>query len=271
MNSNNKDKVKDFFRKEGFYFILLICLCIVAVVAAFTVKKNNELNQSSNNNEFTLNVEESTNNSTEASRNEMQNADRVENGDNIVEESNELDEVASNEESTEYTEVAENTEIIDNTEIADITEEAPVSSTVTEVVFQLPLEGMISREYKEMVRLQNNENGTVDRTRRGIDLNASVGTTVKASAEGKVIEVSKSTEDGNFIVIEHTNGLKTKYANLDEEVLVAIGDTVSAGYEIGTVGNSSMIFTSEICGDVLNLQLEDSEGNQLNPSDYFSF
>ena len=265
MNSNNKDKVKDFFRKEGFYFILLICLCIVAVVAAFTVKKNNELKQSSNNNEFTLNVEESTNNSTETSRNEMQNADRVENGDNIAEESNELDEVASNEESTEYTEVA------DNTEIADSTEEAPVSSTVTEVVFQLPLEGMISREYKEMVRLQNNENGTVDRTRRGIDLNAPVGTTVKASAEGKVIEVSKSTEDGNFIVIEHTNGLKTKYANLGEEVLVAIGDTVSAGYEIGTVGNSSMIFTSEICGDVLNLQLEDVEGNQLNPSDYFNF
>ena len=122
-----------------------------------------------------------------------------------------------------------------------------------------------------MVRLQDNQSGTVDRTRRGIDLSASVGTAVNAAAEGKVIEISKSTEDGNFIVIEHTNGLKTKYANLDGEVSVAVGDTVSAGAQIGIVGNSSMIFTSEVCGDVLNLQVEDSEGNQVNPSDYFSF
>ncbi|MBC5630155.1 M23 family metallopeptidase [Clostridium sp. NSJ-6] len=260
MNLNNKDKVKDFFRREGFYFILLICLCIVAVVAAFTIKKNNELKQSNDhNNEFTLNVEDSTNDSAETSRNEMPNADRVENGDNVAEGSNELDEVANNEEVDDYTEVADNTE------------DVPVSNTVTEVVFQLPLEGMISREYKEMVRLQNSESGTVDRTRRGIDLSASVGTAVNAAAEGKVIEVSKSTEDGNFIVIEHTNGLKTKYANLDGEVSVAVGDTVSAGDQIGIVGNSSMIFTSEVCGDVLNLQVEDSEGNQVNPSDYFSF
>lgn len=260
MNLNNKDKVKDFFRREGFYFILLICLCIVAVVAAFTIKKNNELKQSNDhNNEFTLNVEDSTNDSAETSRNEIPNADRVENGDNVAEGSNELDEVANNEEVDDYTEVADNTE------------DVPVSNTVTEVVFQLPLEGMISREYKEMVRLQNSESGTVDRTRRGIDLSASVGTAVNAAAEGKVIEVSKSTEDGNFIVIEHTNGLKTKYANLDGEVSVAVGDTVSAGDQIGIVGNSSMIFTSEVCGDVLNLQVEDSEGNQVNPSDYFSF
>ena len=125
MNSNNKDKVKDFFRKEGFYFVLFICLCIVAVVAAFTIKKNNELKQSNNqNNEFTLNVEESVNDSTEASRNEMPNADRVEIGDNVAEESEELDEVADNEEVDNYTEVADNTE------------DVPVSTTVTEVVFQ---------------------------------------------------------------------------------------------------------------------------------------
>lgn len=260
MNSNNKDKVKDFFRKEGFYFVLFICLCIVAVVAAFTIKKNDALKQSNNpNNEFTLNVEDSTNDSAETSRNEMQNADRVENDDKVAEESNGSGEIANSEESDDYTEVADNTE------------DVPVSTTITDVIFQVPLEGLVSREYKEMVRLQDNENGTVDRTRRGIDVNASVGTAVKAAAEGNVIEVSKSTEDGNFIVIEHTNGLKTKYSNLDSEILVAVGDTVSAGYEIGTIGNSSMIFTSEVCGDVLNLQVEDSEGNQLNPSEYFSF
>ena len=42
MNSNNKDKVKDFFRKEGFYFVLFICLCVIATVVVFTVNKNNK-------------------------------------------------------------------------------------------------------------------------------------------------------------------------------------------------------------------------------------
>lgn len=257
MNSNNKDKVKDFFRKEGFYFILFICLCIVAVTAAFTVKKNNALKQSNNaKNEFTLNIEDADD-SLETSKTEVPNANRVENGKNQVAE--ESKEVANSEETDNYTEVADNLE------------EAPVSATVSNVVFQLPLEGLVSREYKEMVRLQQDDKGTVDRTRRGVDLKASVGDDVKVAADGKVIEVSKSTEDGNYVVVEHANGLRTRYANLSDELSVATGDTVYSGDTIGTVGNTSMIFTTEVCGDVLNVQIEDAEGNQLNPSDYFNF
>ena len=65
------------------------------------------------------------------------------------------------------------------------------------------------------------------------------------------------------------NGLITKYANLSEDVKVAAGDTVSAGTEIGTVGNSSGIFTSKICGDVLNVQVQDANGKDVDPSAYF--
>lgn len=48
--------------------------------------------------------------------------------------------------------------------------------------------------------------------------------------EGKVEEVSSNTTDGTYVVIAHANGLKTKYANLSEDVKVAAGDTVSAWY-----------------------------------------
>ena len=65
------------------------------------------------------------------------------------------------------------------------------------------------------------------------------------------------------------NGLKTKYANLSEDVKVAVGDVVSAGTEIGTVGNTSGIFTSKLCGDVLNVQVEDVNGKDVDPSAYF--
>ena len=64
---------------------------------------------------------------------------------------------------------------------------------------------------------------------------------------------------------------ETKYANLSDEVYVAVGDTVEEGTEIGTVGNSSGIFTAQICGDVLNLQVQDANGNDVDPEAYFNF
>ena len=56
MDQNKKNKVKDFFRKEGFYLVLLVCLCVVATVAAFTIKKNSVAKEQNNtSNELSLN------------------------------------------------------------------------------------------------------------------------------------------------------------------------------------------------------------------------
>lgn len=270
MDKNNK--VKDFFRKEGFYLVLFICLCIVATVAAFTIRKNytaKEQNQS--NNQFTLNTEESTTDES-FDFSKKQNAERVENNDVIAEENNQEPEVA---ESTD--EVAEVSGTEDEGEVAQVENEydyVDVSAGTTEVMFALPIDvnaEAISRKFGTMVRTYEDESRTEDNTRRGIDLNAAAGTVVKAAAEGKVEEVSKNTTDGNYIVISHANGLKTKYANLSDEVYVAVGDTIEAGTEIGTVGNSSGIFTAQICGDVLNLQVQDANGNDVDPEAYFNF
>ena len=55
MDQNKKNKVKDFFRKEGFYLVLLVCLCVVATVAAFTIKKNSVAKEQNNtSNELSL-------------------------------------------------------------------------------------------------------------------------------------------------------------------------------------------------------------------------
>ena len=34
------DKSSNFFKKEGFYVILFVCLCIVATIAAVTARNN---------------------------------------------------------------------------------------------------------------------------------------------------------------------------------------------------------------------------------------
>lgn len=254
MDQNKKDRVKDFFRKEGFYFVLFICLCVIATVAAFTMKRNASKIEEKPKNEFTLNVEEDSQSTSNIDR---QNADRVEN--------NQEADVADTNTNTE-TEVA-----VDNQE-EQLQEEAPVvAGTNTEVIFDLPLEGTVEREFGAMVEVSKTDSEQVIKTRRGVDISAQVGSIVKAVAEGQVEAVSNSPEEGTYVKIAHANGIKTVYTNLDPEVNVAVGDVVEVGTEIGKVGNSSTIFTPEICGDVLNLQVENANGEQVDPANYFKF
>ncbi len=58
---------------------------------------------------------------------------------------------------------------------------------------------------------------------------------IAAMANGTVIDVGFDETDGNYVVIDHLNGYKTKYCNISE-VLVDIGDSVSMGDTIACVG-----------------------------------
>lgn len=274
MDQNKKNKVKDFFRKEGFYLVLLVCLCVVATVAAFTIKKNSVAKEQNNtSNELSLNDVQDSNSSEFDSNFNMQNAERVENNDELAEANdNEISQEEVTNEVDNDTNDTNEAIVSENQNNSEQEADVDVSAgTDSNIVLSLPIDGevAISREFGKMVRTYSDETRSEDTSRRGIDINAAVGTTVKAAAEGKVEEVSSNTTDGTYVVIAHANGLKTKYANLSEDVKVAAGDTVSAGTEIGTVGNSSGIFTSKICGDVLNVQVQDANGKDVDPSAYF--
>ena len=276
MDQNKKNKVKDFFRKEGFYLVLLVCLCVVATVAAFTIKKNSVAKEQNNtSNELSLNDVQDSNSSEVDSNFNMQNAERVENNDELAEANdNEISQEEVTNEVDNDTNDTNEAIVSENQNNSEQEADVDVSAgTDSNIVLSLPIDGevAISREFGKMVRTYSDETRSEDTSRRGIDINAAVGTTVKAAAEGKVEEVSSNTTDGTYVVIAHANGLKTKYANLSEDVKVAAGDTVSAGTEIGTVGNSSGIFTAQICGDVLNLQVQDANGNDVDPEAYFNF
>ena len=276
MDQNKKNKVKDFFRKEGFYLVLLVCLCVVATVAAFTIKKNSVAKEQNNtSNELSLNDVQDSNSSEVDSNFNMQNAERVENNDELAEANdNEISQEEVTNEVDNDTNDTNEAIVSENQNNSEQEADVDVSAgTDSNIVLSLPIDGevAISREFGKMVRTYSDETRSEDTSRRGIDINAAVGTTVKAAAEGKVEEVSSNTTDGTYVVIAHANGLKTKYANLSEDVKVAAGDTVSAGTEIGTVGNSSGIFTSKICGDVLNVQVQDANGNDVDPGAYFDF
>lgn len=72
-----------------------------------------------------------------------------------------------------------------------------------------------------------------------LDYGVPVGTTVYAAADGVVISRGSLTGSyGNYLVIQHTNGLRTWYAHGNGVFYVSVGQTVSKGQAIMQSGNS---------------------------------
>jgi murein DD-endopeptidase MepM/ murein hydrolase activator NlpD len=71
----------------------------------------------------------------------------------------------------------------------------------------------------------------------GLDIAAVTGKNVYAYTEGRVVETGWNGGYGNCILIDHGNGLKTRYAHLSK-IIVRIGQRVGTGERIGAVGSS---------------------------------
>lgn len=108
------------------------------------------------------------------------------------------------------------------------------------------------------------------RIHKGVDIAHSKGTPIVAVADGKVtylgkgcVEGNQSCEGGfgNNIDITHANGLVSLYAHLDT-VSVRLGDSVSQGQQIGTMGS-----TGRSTGPHLHFEIRRG-GVPLNPEDF---
>lgn len=74
----------------------------------------------------------------------------------------------------------------------------------------------------------------------GLDIAAPRGTPVVATAAGRVTQLKRSDLQagyGNYVEIDHGNGLVTRYAHL-EDIAVRFGARVAKGETIGAVGSS---------------------------------
>ncbi|HEX2927833.1 MAG TPA: M23 family metallopeptidase, partial [Ruminiclostridium sp.] len=71
----------------------------------------------------------------------------------------------------------------------------------------------------------------------GIDIEANMGTSIKAALSGEVTEVGSSPEYDKYIKLKHNDGITTLYAHCS--ILIAkTGQTVNQGDVIAKVGNS---------------------------------
>lgn len=129
--------------------------------------------------------------------------------------------------------------------------------------FSIPSKGKIIAEYSGE-NLVYCENLADWRCHSGIDIKAESGDDVFASADG-VVESVFSDKMGCCVIIDHENGFKTLYANLEAENTELIGENVKQGDKIGNVGNSALADISN--GEHLHFEILKDDIAQ-NPSDY---
>ena len=153
-------------------------------------------------------------------------------------------------------------------DVIEVEEEAfEVSNKVAPKINSMlpPVDGEIIKPHSE-TELSYSKTMEDWRLHRGIDISASIGTTVKAAASGEVSECYTDTAYGVTVVIDHGNGLFSKYCNLASDKMVEIGQTVEKGTAIGVVGDTAEFEVA----DKAHLHFEViKDGNGVDPEEYF--
>jgi murein DD-endopeptidase MepM/ murein hydrolase activator NlpD len=100
-----------------------------------------------------------------------------------------------------------------------------------------PLAGSTSTITDGFGERKNKPLPDVNEMHRGTDLAAACGTPIRAASHGTVIEAGRNGTYGNWVLIQHANGISTGYAHL-ESIAVVDDQQVGAGQVIGAVGST---------------------------------
>ena len=95
----------------------------------------------------------------------------------------------------------------------------------------------------------------------GIDVSAPLGASFIAAANGMVTKATFNTAYGNMVIIDHGGGVQTLYAH-GSEILVQVGQVVSAGTEVLKVGS-----TGYSTGPHAHFEIR-VNGQTVNPLEY---
>lgn len=176
-------------------------------------------------------------------------------GKTVDEMINETTEISAENEEVQETVVKEdtsNTETVKETNTEEKNEETKSEETKNEEVkeetkenveevkepsFSAPVEGEVQKEYA-VDKLVYSETLKEWVTHTGIDIKAEKTTVVKAAEEGTVTAIKNDPRYGITVIIEHSGGYETRYANLLTAEFVTVGEKVTKGQTIGTVGDT---------------------------------
>ncbi|HSH35345.1 M23 family metallopeptidase [Schnuerera sp.] len=232
--------------KDGFYIILFICVCVVAITAVMVSKRNmtdsNKHNLSQHEDFIIVNDELDLVNSLETPKTEKNEIleepmKEIEELEEEIMEDQEVKEAMAEGDKDEI----EKQEVEDRKELEedlDFVQEKNPPESIENMVE--PVQGKLITDFTKdnLIYSQTLEEWTAH---KGIDISADEGSQVVAALSGKVQEVYNDQLWGIVIILEHGNGLVTKYANLSEEDMVKEGTQVNKGDVIGKVGKTASI------------------------------
>lgn len=259
---NQKKSLYQFLDKEGFYIILFLCVCIVAVTAIWVSNQNQDPYVAEEESPL---FEDPTNVTlVEEPVDEMtKETTGVPNKDEAVPPKNENTNPESNK-------VDETIKVQDEKELEKETEETSMEGVKGEIgnfqVMTMPVLGKIGLPFADD-RLVYHK--TLDQwsTHKGLDIHAEVGAPVRAALAGEVIEVINDTVMGITITIEHDENLLTRYSNLSTDAMVKVGDKITKGQIISGVGKTASVKSLE--GPLLHFQVI-YDGKAVDPQLYLS-
>lgn len=128
-------------------------------------------------------------------------------------------------------------EIIQNNKPEEKKEDKEI--IIPDPTFLMPVSGDIITEYAKdnLIYSKTLEEWV---THTGIDIEGETSEIVKAAADGTITAIKNDPRFGTTIIISHDNGYETRYANLLTTEFVKVGEKVSQGQTIGTIGNSAV-------------------------------
>lgn len=250
-----RERLRNLMGKDGFYIVLFICVCIVAVTSVWISRSNLKKMESKEDpiktEDFIIVSDGDEDKDMEEPTLEMSKMEEGKVEENI--------EFGEGEEEENRDEDIED-EIDNENELQE--EKMPTTETIE--TFAMPVQGKYITDFtsENLIFSKTLEEWT---SHEGIDIEGKVGTAVKACGDGTVADVYEDDLWGIVIVIDHGNDIVSKYANLSTKSMVKVGQNVKKGDPISGIGNPSGLEMNE----VPHLHFEVlSKGNNVDPKDY---
>lgn len=118
------------------------------------------------------------------------------------------------------------------------TETAEEAAASAKLAAEYPITGEIIAPFSNGELVKSATTG-VWQTHNGIDIAAAVGDEVRAMSDGVVEAVEEDPLWGVCVTIDHKNGVRSRYCNLNAGLTVNTGDSVTCGMVIGAVGDTA--------------------------------
>lgn len=218
INSKSKFNVLNIFKGKFAinknYYVLFVFMSILAVISIYT---NFQTNRNLNEESFEV-----------FGNNNIDNTEEIESS---ISES--LQDSTSNNSDTRKTQEVQTVTTSPST--AKIT----TKPKVIPLSFSIPLNGEIIKGYSSDKLIYSS---TLEawKTHDGIDIKADIGTSVKSIEKGIVERIYEDSFFGVTVIIDHGQGYKSIYSNLDAVVSVKEKENITKSKIIGKVGKTSI-------------------------------